>query len=256
MDPHPPCRFAAFATALAATALTVACSTPTATATVAGIATYRERIALPPDAEFEASLEDVSRVDAPAVLIASAREKTPAGPPFRFTLSYDPARIVPMHRYAIRARVLRGEELLFTSDTHIPLPAAPGAAPVEIMMVRAGARHAGPTLEDTRWELVRLGNSPVTLAADQTAPYIQLASADHRVSGYAGCNRVMGGYALEGAKLSFSQLAGTMMACAQGMELEQQYHAALARVAGWRLEGGDLVLLDAGGNAVAGFRNR
>jgi putative lipoprotein len=38
-------------------------------AEVSGTATYRERIALPPDAVFIAVLADVSRADAPAVEI-------------------------------------------------------------------------------------------------------------------------------------------------------------------------------------------
>lgn len=124
------------------------------------------------------------------------------------------------------------------------------APPRAITMVRAAA-----TLEDTSWELVKLGDAPVVLAAGQRAPHIMFSASDGRVSGFAGCNRLMGGYTSEGAKLSFTQLAGTMMACAQGMELEQALHAALARVAGWRLEGNDLTLLDASGKALASFRS-
>ena len=40
---------------------------------IQGTATYRERMALPPSAVFEATLEDVSRVDAPAETIARTR---------------------------------------------------------------------------------------------------------------------------------------------------------------------------------------
>lgn len=341
------------AAALAAGALMTACSTPSipATASVSGTATYRERIALPPDAVFEARLEDVSRADAAAELVASTRTESPGAPPFKFTLTYDPARIEVAHRYAIRARVLHGDEVLFTSDTHTPLPAGPDAAPIEIMMVQAGrpatAPAAGPTLrrgmysymadaglftdcasgerlpvaqlldnaalesaymkarsepgaamlatvvgrietregmegpprptllvehfvsvaaascespgaaalEDSYWRLVQLGTAPVTLAAAQRAPYFVLASSSHRVSGYAGCNRMMGGYTLDGAKLSFTQMAGTMMACAQGMDTEQGFHAALAQVAAWRIEAGRLELRDANGAVVAGLRS-
>lgn len=356
MRQHPLRHFAPLATATLATVLTAGCGTVSSPsmASVSGTATYRERMALPPGAVFEARLEDVSRADAPAELVASTRAESPGAPPFRFTISYDPARIVPTHRYAIQTRVTHGEELLFVSDTHTPLPTGPDAAAVEIMMVRAAARNAasppdgatsgpapmrgqyrymadagiftdcasgnplpvaqvrdnaalesaylkarpeagaqllatvvgrvetrkgmeGParptlivehfvsiaaapcdkpaaaTLEDSYWELVQLGSEPVKLATDQRAPYLVLASAGHRASGYAGCNGMTGGYTLEGAKLSFTQMASTMMACAQGMELEQAFHAALAKTAKWRLEGSRLVLLDAGGSIVAAF---
>ena len=361
---HAFARHAALAAALTAAALGGGCTTPAppAMTSVSGTATYRERIALPPGAVFEALIEDVSRADAPALPIASTRDEAPGAPPVRFTLTYDPARILPSHRYAIRARVLHGAELLFTSDTHLPLPSGPDAAPVSILMVSARGTHPGlpaasgtlsvpgaatagpallrgeyryladagsftdcqsgvrvpvaqaldnaaleaaylkaraqpgaplhatlvgrieeragmegparptlmvehfihiaagtcasppaPALEDTYWRLASLGNAPVVLAAEQRAPYVVLASVAHRASGYAGCNRMMGGYELDGAKLAFTQMAGTMMACAQGMELEQRFHAALANVAAWRLTGARLELLDDSGQAVAGF---
>jgi putative lipoprotein len=41
--------------------------------TIQGTATYRERMALPAGAAFEATLEDVSRADAPAETIARQR---------------------------------------------------------------------------------------------------------------------------------------------------------------------------------------
>ena len=44
-----------------------------APSSLSGTATWRERMALPPDAVFEATLEDVSRADAPSILIASTR---------------------------------------------------------------------------------------------------------------------------------------------------------------------------------------
>jgi len=43
---------------------------------IEGTATYRERIAMPPGAEFEAVLQDVTRADAPAMEIARAPART------------------------------------------------------------------------------------------------------------------------------------------------------------------------------------
>lgn len=130
---------------------------------------------------------------------------------------------------------------------------------VEHFVSLAAATCESPEMaavEDTYWQLAQLGGTPVTLAAGQRAPYFVLASSSHRVSGYAGCNRSMGGYTLNGAKLSFTQMAGTMMACAQGMDIEQGFHAALAQVAGWRIDAARLELLDANGKIVAEFASR
>jgi putative lipoprotein len=48
---------------------------------IQGTSTYRERMALPPAAVFEATLEDVSRADAPAETIARAHVASPGNPP-------------------------------------------------------------------------------------------------------------------------------------------------------------------------------
>jgi hypothetical protein len=50
------------------------------TGTVSGTASYRERMALPPEAVFEATLEDVSKADAPADVIGQVRIETPGNP--------------------------------------------------------------------------------------------------------------------------------------------------------------------------------
>jgi putative lipoprotein len=89
---------------------------------VKGAATYRERMALPPNAVFEATLEDVSKADAKAEVIGQARIERPGNPPIRFEITYDPSRIVSNHRYAVRARILVGDKLFFTTE-----PALPGA---------------------------------------------------------------------------------------------------------------------------------
>lgn len=83
--------------------------------TVTGTVTYRERMALPPSVSVEITIEDVSRADAPAEVIARIRQAIPGQPPIPFQLPYDPSRINPRNRYAVRARILDGERLLFTS---------------------------------------------------------------------------------------------------------------------------------------------
>jgi len=55
---------------------------------VHGTATYRERLALPLEAVFEATLEDVSQADAPAAVIGQARIARPGNPPIRFEITY------------------------------------------------------------------------------------------------------------------------------------------------------------------------
>jgi copper homeostasis protein (lipoprotein) len=440
----------------------LACSAAWA-GTLEGTATYRERIALPPDAVFEAELQDVSKADAPAVVLGRARLDPAGQPPFRFAIAYDDAALKAGHRYTVRATVRRQGQPLFTTDTHHPvldgrnaplalllvsarggakprptaaaigtLPASyegelPGAsnpiawhldlmpqggyqlrmthvgrpepnrfddigrwmqerdtgrivlrsareAPVYLMPVDGGAalrkldiagrpiesfhndrlarlpkyapieprialtgmfrymadaagitlcadgrrvpvamegdykaleaayRESGtkpgqpvlvsvegaiaqrPSMEEsqpprptlvveryvnvwpretcgntladsplrgTYWKLVRLGDAPVSAGTRQREAHLILANDALRVSGSSGCNRLAGGFELDGDKLRFSRVAGTMMACPEGMEQEKRFLDALAHVERYRIRGSHLDLQDAQGVARA-----
>ena len=101
-----------------ATPVVPATGTGTATSKVTGSITYRERIALPPSAVITVQLVDVSRADAPAVLIAEQVIPTQGRQvPFEFTLAYEASRIQASHTYAVQVRIEDGGRLLFISDT-------------------------------------------------------------------------------------------------------------------------------------------
>jgi len=117
-------------------ALGAAFAASAAAAQVTGTAYYRERMALPPGAVFEAVLEDISRADAPATELARVIRPEPGAPPFAFALDYDPAAIDPRARYAVRARVLVDGRLMFTSDTVAEVITQGAPDEVEILMVR------------------------------------------------------------------------------------------------------------------------
>jgi putative lipoprotein len=94
----------------------------TSQSVITGTVTYRNRVALPPTAVIEVSLQDVSLADAPAKVIST--QKIEAGgkqPPFAYELSYDPAQIDPRMTYSVSARITSNSELLFISDTMIPV---------------------------------------------------------------------------------------------------------------------------------------
>lgn len=225
-------------------------------ASIEGTATYRERMALPPDAQFEATLEDVSRADAPSQVVARAAV-TPAGqPPIPFTITYDPDDLLQGHRYSIRARITRAGQLLFTTTKHHEVP--PAGRTVELELARAGnpsSTAPTATLENTYWKLVSLGGVAITADA-QREPHFILHPADHRISGSGGCNRITGGYSISGDRLEFSGVARTMMACTEGMEHEQPFHDALLACARWKIEGERLMLSNEAGAALATFESR
>jgi len=119
----------------------------------------------------------------------------------------------------------------------------------------AGASTADPQpmasmpLADTSWTLTHLRTEPVAVADKQREPF--LVFKDGRVSGYAGCNQLSGGYTQDGGKLTFTPMALTRMGCPTGMGVESQLIAALAKVAGLKRNDTQLDLLDASGTTVA-----
>lgn len=111
---------------------------PAAVASVTGTATYRERMALPPGAVFEAVIEDISKADAPAVVLGRT-EVTSMQVPVSFTIAYDPAKIDPRARYSVRTRILVEGRPWFTSDTVHPVLRGAGDSRVDIVMRRVAS---------------------------------------------------------------------------------------------------------------------
>ena len=122
--------------------------------TVTGTATYRERIALPPDAVFEATLEDVSRPGAPAQVIGRTTIEKPGQPPFKFSIEYDPARIVERNTYSVRARVTtRSGALMFTTDQAYPVLTQGKGSQVTMLMRRSRGGSSGSAASTPLGEL-------------------------------------------------------------------------------------------------------
>jgi len=119
-----------------------------------------------------------------------------------------------------------------------------------------GARMVTVELENTYWKLTRIGDEPVYLGTQQREPHMVLRSNDSTVSGFSGCNRLQGAYALDGRSIEFSQMASTMMACTEGAATERAFISALGRARSWRLIGEHLDLYDGDGSLVARFEAR
>jgi uncharacterized lipoprotein YbaY len=204
--------------------------------TVTGTATYRERMALPPGAVLEATLEDVSRADAKAETIAQTRVTSPGNPPIAFTITYDPAKIVADRRYVVRAKILVNEKLLFTTDTAAPVITGGRPNSVKLMMRMVGGGQTPPPpkpageplqgtapppaspLTGTSWQLVKFqGGDGTTLTPDDRSKYTIEFGAGWRVTARVDCNRGGGSWKSSGPnQLQFGPLALTRAQCPPG----------------------------------------
>lgn len=258
---------------VAATAALLAMATTAfgqATLEITGTATYRERMALPLDAVFEATLEDVSLADAKVRVIAGTRNEHPGNPPFHFKISYDPTKIVSTHSYAVRARVTESGKPLFTTDQRYSVLTNGHGSEIAMMVLKhvsanggmggsaaaASAQIAQPAdepLRETYWKLIELEGQPVAAAEQQHEAHLVFHAKDSRITGSGGCNRLMGRYMVDGSSIHFKGVASTMMACLHGMDTEQAFVGVLNKVVSWKISGKQLELLGAGEALLAKF---
>ena len=128
---------------------------------------------------------------------------------------------------------------------YLPLAAAIAMAGGCATTSDSGTPNA--SLTNTYWKLTQLDGAQVAMAPQQEREVRITLSDDGKVTGFTGCNRVMGGYTLAGTALRFTQLAGTRMACPPPlMQLESAVLANLNSVTGYQLEGEKLILLKDG----------
>lgn len=127
------------------------------------------------------------------------------------------------------------------------------AQPALIEVVAPTLPDVVAPLRGTYWRLVELDGRLVTPATGAREAHLQFALDENRVAGSGGCNRVSGGFSLEGDGLSFTQMISTRMACLDGdvMATEQGFLAALGRVQSHRTGAAGLELLDDAGIVLA-----
>ena len=163
----------------------------------------------------------------------------------------------------MRVRVLSAQAALgllvmMGTATHGDGTALPAAHLAERSSVagpgKNGCARVDPVqIENTHWKLTRLGERAVVVGEGQGEPYLVLRPERQEATGSGGCNRLFGGYRLEGGRIRFSGIATTRMSCPAGMEIEGDFLRALAEAETWKISGPQLDLFDGGGEPVARF---
>lgn len=229
-------------------------------ATITGTAAYADRSALPPDATFEVTVEDVSLADAPAGVIGRLAFMPAGQVPIRFEVPYDASAVKERHSYSVRATIRRDGRLLYTTTQIYPVLTRGAGNAVEVELRKVGAPATTSSLgspdapdrplANTYWKLTELRGAQVEVAPNQREPHVILQVPERRVVGSGGCNRLVGAYADANGVLEFKGLTTTRMACPEGMAQEGEILKALGEVRGYAVKGDTLSLLDAGGASV------
>ncbi|MGH7893459.1 MAG: YbaY family lipoprotein [Candidatus Binatia bacterium] len=238
---------------------------------ITGTVTYLQRLALPPEAAVRLWLEDVSRADAPAEVVKEVTVPTQGRQvPIPFRLPYDEGQIDESHRYHVRASIVVGDTLLFTSAagspvlTHgaprkITIVARPAGRNERLVPQEAaghGAPKAGAALEGTYWKLILVGGEPAVILPEAHEAHLTLEAEGKKLGGSSGCNRLLGTYELDGEHLRFAQVGSTRMACAEPlMKQEHAFVQALEGTTTYRATSETLELRD-GERVLARFELR
>jgi heat shock protein HslJ len=101
---------------------------------------------------------------------------------------------------------------------------------------------ADSTVLFKEWRLVELEGQAIDTVSTPSVPTIMFTQDGHRVSGNAGCNRMMGSFTLSGTnELKLGPMAATKMACPE-MKIEDTYLQTLDKVTNYSIDNGDLLL--------------
>lgn len=240
---------------LGGASLFIATSMPTtsiaAEKTISGNVFYRERIALPPEANLTVQLSDTSAADAPLKVIGETRIESVQGAPIPFAISFDTDQVKPGHIYSLQARIAAGDTLWFVNDERYTVdPENPGAPlEIKVVMVRKSADEATATgIENKAWLAEDIQGGGVIDNAETTLT----VAVDGAVSGSGGCNRYFSKAAISGGDISFADIGSTYMQCPTAlMNQERKFLDALGRTRSYRIDMGKLVLFDEGGKELA-----
>ena len=123
---------------------------PRGDAEVRGTVTYRERIALTPDATLTVQLRDTSLQDAASELIAEQVIPNPGQVPISFEVRYESARIDARNTYSIQARITEADgRLAFINDTAYDVITRGNPSSVDMVLVLV---QPPPEMVDGEWD--------------------------------------------------------------------------------------------------------
>lgn len=220
--------------------------------TINGSVSYRERMALPPNAWLTVTL--VTLPTGASVVGASAGIPAKGQVPISFVLNVRNP-IDDAASYGLVAEISSGGRVLFRNP--VPAPVSPGSGEAPTIVLNYAPDHVAPvrpppdkSLVDVLWTVTSIGGKPVS----GPRPLTLSIAADYRAGGSGGCNNYFTEASLAETGISFGAAAATRMACAPDiMEQEAAYFAALAAVASYERDEQGLRLRDAAGIPLIGL---
>ncbi len=212
---------------------------------IEGIMLYKERMFLPPNSTITITLEDLSDAH---TIIASKTFSATKSPPFHFTLSYDTNKIEKASQYALRAKIMHENQLLFSTIEDIN----PFHKPLKILLRRMNNKKADLSIQNKYWKLLRIEDVAIIPSEKLKDPNFILKQ-ENKIVGFSGCNRFSGTYQIKGDTINFSQIDMMQMTCQETMQTQQAFISVLQKTTHYKIQDKKLQLFN-NAQALASFR--
>jgi putative lipoprotein len=221
--------------------------------TFSGEVTYRQRIALPENAQLRVTLVSLTADGPRPIAGATALLAAPGQVPLSFAFDVRSNVVAAGGNYGLSAEILSGNTVVFRDAAPVPVnlqaiaPVIIVVQPLPVPTDPVATLDIMPTIFETEWVVDSIGGTPVLATA---MPTLSIAP-EGRAGGHGSCNSYFSEAAFADNGLKFGPVAGTRMACAPDiMAQEAALFAALAATAGYEIKGNILHLNDAGGTAL------
>ena len=122
------------------------------------------------------------------------------------------------------------------------------------LMLSAGKcadKGAPANILDTKWMLQSIAGQAIQMPAGTEMPWLKVG-ADKSLSGFGGCNNLMGQVALDGANIGFPGVASTKKYCEATQKTEDAFMGVLRETKNFKLQDGLLKLMN-GDKELASF---
>ena len=227
--------------------------------TITGTLSYRERIALPPEAQVEIVVSDIT-LGRNQELILSRTMNTigQASPPIPFSIDVSKLNLSDGPHYGLRAFIREpdGTIMFRTSEPFLLNLRSDTVNIGDIAVSMTSPDDPGPAgipgLKDGEWRVTQIGGDVVPQG---TAPTMTFA-VDGRFYGSTSCNRFNSSYSLDGNSLQVGNVAATKRACEAGlMQQQRRFLDAISLIDNASLEAGGFLVLSGNGQRLVAVRN-
>lgn len=222
--------------------------TPADIALVSGTVAYRERMALPADAEVAVFLDEFTKQGRHRNVASVAMKLGSKQVPISFSLPYQASAIAKGSTIGVRAEIRTPKGRLFESQ-QTETVVSNGKFKINLMLVRSQVMTV--PFANVNWELFAIGNDALNWS--ERRPTLKFLNG--QIQGFSGVNRFSGTYRTQSNTIQIDPGSMTLMAgTPERMAVESKLTTQLPLVNRFGIFEGELVLFR-GDKELFRFRN-